>query len=97
MKLSGAVGKISLCYVNSLRLPVVAGALKMTDSSRISMDQLYKNQVRLEVLNSFVYDIQFIEIFMVVIFSGFLDIWQPNCTNCCLLVTTQQHRMPQSS
>lgn len=86
-----------LCYVNLLRLPVVSGALKIIDSSRISMDQLYKNQVRLEVLDSFVYNIQFIETFIVAIFLGFLDIWQTNCTNCCLAVTAQQHLMPQSS
>lgn len=40
-----------LCYVNILRLPVGAGALKMIVSSRLSMDQLYMDQIRPEVLD----------------------------------------------
>lgn len=49
-----------LCYVNILRLPVGAGALKMIDSSRISMAQLYMDQIRLQVLDSYVYYVQFV-------------------------------------
>jgi len=44
--------------VNILRLPVGAGVLDMIDPSRISMDQLYVDQIRPQELDSFVYNVQ---------------------------------------
>lgn len=61
MKCSGGKGfsDTNICIKKSVlceytEISCSAGALKITDSSRISMDQLYMDQIRLESLDTFV-------------------------------------------